>query len=113
MIRLYSKEILNVNETYVALSTVTSVSDIYLFGIEGYGAVYHVFTIQSAFGENNGTRIYGEEVDYSGYICTGEDEKEYVEKAYAKCKKSLEIIRQQVLSYWNQYLEEKKNETTL
>lgn len=84
MVSLYSKEILNVNETYVALSTVTSISDIHLFGMEGYGAVCHVFNIQSVFGNNNITAIYGEEVDYSGYIRTGEDEKEYVEKAYAE-----------------------------
>ena len=63
------------------------------------------FEVKSTFGDKNSTKIYSEPVDYSGYILTEEDKKDYKKRVYAERKQELEGVRQSVIQYWNSYLE--------
>lgn len=112
MVSLYSREILLVKDNYIALSTMTSISDIQATNGR-FGEVWPIFNIKSIGGEKNIVTIYGDNTCSYGHVLTGEDKRDYRSRIYKEHEQQLDSVRQQVLSYWNQYLEEKKDETTL
>lgn len=106
MVKLFSKEILEVNGIYVSLPLIVSVRTPHTNNYEGHGSVWYSFDIECL--GNTKIKINDpEEVNYSGYIRSGVDRDIWKQAEYSKRELAIEFTRQQVLKYWKEYLESK------
>lgn len=100
MIDKYSEEIVVINGIFIALPTVTFVTDLHGVGQQGYGDVRWGFTVKSAF--NDATVRSKDSIEYWLY-----DDEDLV-KEYESKKQEFSIIHQEFINLWNEYLENNK-----
>lgn len=106
MVKLFSKEIIEVNGVYVSLPLIVAINEPHTNNSEGCGSVWYSFDIECV--GNTKVKINDtEEVDYSGYITSGVDKHIWKQAEYAKRQLAIDFTRQQVLKYWKEYLENK------
>jgi hypothetical protein len=104
----FSKEIIKIGDTFVALSTIYAIESIYLFGMRGYGDVCYTFLIKTCLGAEGKVNIYGSpieyyELSYKEFDFGREDEH----PIYADKKIELMVVRDETIEIWNEYLESK------
>lgn len=105
----FSKEIIKIGDTFVALSTIYAIEDIHLYGSRGFGQQYYVFEVKTCLGQDGKVAVYGREIPY--YEVDGKEftwGKEYEHPIYANKKIELLVVRDELVEIWNQYLEENK-----
>ena len=105
----FTDEVVKIGDTFLALSTIHSVSPVYLNGTRGYGDVWYSFDVQSALGGSVGTKISGKPIEYwelpsetFGQIDQEEHEM-FIDK-----KIELLVVRDELVQFWWEYLENKK-----
>lgn len=105
----FSKEIVKIGNTFVALSTIYAVEGIDLYGGRGFGEQYYVFNVKTCLGQDGKVTVYGREIPYCEV-----DQKEFTwgkedeHPIYADKKIELLVVRDQLVEIWNKYLEENK-----
>jgi hypothetical protein len=107
-VELFSKEIIKIGESFVALSGIHSIGPVYLYSSRGDGDVGYAFEVKGIFGEKGITTVYGNEIEYyrleRGELSYNEEEH----PMYVDAKVEILTVRDEVVSLWSQYLEEKK-----
>lgn len=102
----FTNEVVKIGEDFLALSTIHSISPVYLNGTRGYGDVRYSFDVQSALGGSVGTKIGGEPIEYwelpsetFGQIDQEEHEM-FIDK-----KIELLVVRDELVQLWCEHLE--------
>lgn len=105
----FTDEVVKIGDVFLALSTIHSISPVYLNGTRGYGDVWYSFDVQSALGGSVGTKIVGKSIEYwelppdvFGQI-DQEEREMFIDK-----KIELLVVRDELVQLWYEYLEKKK-----
>lgn len=105
----FSKEIIKIGETLVALSTIYAVEPIHLFGGYGYGDVFYTFSIKTCLGSEGKVGIFSDSIPYYEIDLQEFDYgKEDQHPTFADKKIELMVVRDEVIEIWNKYLDENK-----
>jgi hypothetical protein len=105
----FTDEVVKIGDAFLALSTIHSISPVYLNGIRGYGSVWYSFDVQSALGGSIGTKIGGEAIEYwelPSETFRQIDQEEH--EMFINKKIELLVVRDELVQLWCEYLENNK-----
>jgi hypothetical protein len=109
-VELFSKEIIKIGESFVALSVIYSVGPVYLYGSRGHGDVGYAFEVKGIFGEKGITTVYGNEIEYYRLDRAelGWNEEEH--PMYVDAKVEILTVRDEVVELWSKYMESRSGQ---
>jgi len=108
-VQRFSKEIIKIGDTLVALSTIYAITPVFLLGERGYGDMCYQFCISTCLGQGGKVNILGSTIPYwqadSKEFTWGKEDEHPI---YADKKIELLVVRDEVVEIWDKYLEENK-----
>jgi len=108
-VQRFSKEIIKIGNTFVALSTIYAIEGIQLYGSRGFGQQCYGFNVKTCLGQDGNVGVTGSEIPYykleEKELTWGKEDEHPI---YADKKIELLVVRDEVVEIWDKYLEENK-----
>ena len=104
-VSMFSKEIVQLDDRFLALPMVYSIGPIFIHGQRGCGSVNYCFSVNIIMEDGKKVNIYGDEIEY--YLLKNYDDCEQ-DPIYLDKKIELAVVRDELLEIWSKYLDVNK-----